>query len=116
MDTVDDSREARQVRLGKNQALFRSVNERVDRISEDQATHGPVNFICECALPECGSSIELTHGEYEAIREDPTRFFVLPGHVFPEVEDVVEDRGRYVIVEKFGAGGRVAHATSDVAE
>jgi hypothetical protein len=104
----NESLEARQVRLGKNQSLFRSVNERVEKISEQQATLGPVDFLCECATPNCGSRIELAHGEYEAIRRNPAHFFVLPDHVFPEVENIVDDRGRYVVVEKFGAAGRVA--------
>jgi hypothetical protein len=116
METIEGSDEARQARLGKNQSHFRSVNERVEKISEQQTTHGPVVFICECANPECGASIELMLGEYEAIRQDPTHFFVLPGHVFSEVESVVDDRGRYVVVEKFGGGRRVAETTGRLAE
>ena len=110
------SLDERQTRLAKNQALFRSVNERVEKISDQQTTHGPINFICECANPDCGATIELSHGEYEAIRRNPTHFFVLSDHVYPEVENVVDDRGRYVVVEKFGAGGRVAEATSSAAD
>ena len=59
---------------------------------------------------DCGTYIELAQGEYETIRRAPTHFFVLPDHVFPEVETIVDDRGRYVVVEKFGAGGRVVEA------
>ena len=110
---ADDSLEARQVRLAKNQALFRAVNEQVEAISVKQTTAGPIDFVCECASPDCGGTIELEHGEYEAIRRNPTHFFVLPDHVFPEVENVIGDRGRYVVVEKFGAGGRTAAAVAD---
>ena len=60
--------------------------------------------------PNCDAYIEVTQGEYEAVRRDPTRFFVLPDHVYAEVETIVADRGRYVLVEKFGAGGRVVVA------
>jgi hypothetical protein len=112
-DMPDDSLEARQVRLGKNQALFRTVNEQVEKIAEKQATADPISFICECARPDCGNQIELAHGEYEALRQNPTHFFVLPDHVFPEVENVVDDRVRYVVVEKFGAGGRVVSEVDD---
>jgi hypothetical protein len=112
-DMSDDSLEARQVRLAKNQALFRAVNEEVENIAENQTDPGPISFVCECATPDCGSPIELAHGEYEAIRRDPKHFFVLAGHVFPEVENIIDDRGRYVVVEKFGAGGRVAAAVGD---
>lgn len=100
-----DPLEARQVRLGKNQALFRAVNGEINQI--EQTTVGPLNLLCECASPTCGAYIELTRGEYEAIRQDPAHFFVLPDHVFPEVETIVDDRARYVIVEKFGAGRRI---------
>ncbi len=105
-----DSLEARQVRLGKNQALFRAVNEQIEHIAGEQTMSGQLSFLCECASPDCGAYIELTRGEYEAIRRDPTHFFVLPDHVFPEVETIVDDRGRYVVVEKFGAGARVVEA------
>lgn len=105
-----DSLEARQSRLGKNQALFRSVNEEIENIAEEQTAPGPLSFLCECADPACGAYIELPYGEYEAIRQNPTHFFVLPDHVFPEVETIVDDRGRYVVVEKFGAGGRFVEA------
>ena len=105
-----DSLEARQIRLGKNQALFRAVNSEIDDMAKEQSTVLPLNFLCECADPDCDAYIELTQGEYEAVRSNPTRFFVLPDHVFPEVETTVDDRGRYVVVEKFGAGGRIVEA------
>jgi hypothetical protein len=105
-----DSTEVRQVRLARNQALFRDVNERVEKVAEQYTALAPLAFICECAISDCGRRVELTREEYESIRSNPTHFFVLPDHVFPEVEAVVEDRGQFVIVEKFGIGGRVAAA------
>lgn len=105
-----DPPEARQVRLGKNQSLFRAVNNQIDYIGQAQSTVLPIDFLCECADPDCDTYIELTQGEYEAVRKNPTHFFVLPGHVYPEVENVVDDRGHYVVVEKFGAGARIAEA------
>ena len=105
-----DPLEARQVRLGKNQALFRAVNDQLENIAEAQTTVLPLNFLCECADTDCDTYIELSRSEYEAVRQNPIHFFVLPDHVFPEVETIVDDRGGYVIVEKFGAGGRVVEA------
>jgi hypothetical protein len=50
--------------------------------------------------------------EYEAVRRWPNHFFVKPGHIFPEVERIVDYAGkdgtRYEVVEKFGEGGKVA--------
>jgi len=107
---ASDSLEARQVRLGKNQALFRAVNQEIEHIAEAQTTARPLSFLCECASPACGAYIELAQGEYESIRQNPTHFFVLPEHVFPEVETIIDNRDCYVVVEKFGAGAVVAEA------
>ena len=85
-------------RLAKNQVLFREVNERVNEIRPD--TRGFVELICECSDTECTEEIALRADEYEAVRADSTRFFVAPGHVAAEVEDVVEDHGRFLVVEK----------------
>jgi hypothetical protein len=106
----DESLEVRQVRLAQNQTLFREVNERVESILVKFAADGPVGFVCECAIEDCSNHIELTRDEYEAVRTNPTHFFVLRDHVFPEVEVIVDDRDTYVVVEKIGAGGRIARA------
>jgi hypothetical protein len=98
------------LRIARNQALFRSVNDQVSRVSQHFSAT-PITFVCECADPDCIAQINLTHDEYDALRQDSTRFAVKPGHVFPEAEVVVEDHGHYVVVEKIGAAGRVAIAT-----
>ncbi len=93
-----------QVEGARTQSLFREVNERIEEIGQDLAVAGEV--LCECANPACAKPIELTLDEYEAVRRIPTHFFVAPGHVVPEIERVVEGNERYVVVEKFGEGGR----------
>jgi hypothetical protein len=100
--------EARQARFGKNQSLFRAVNEQVESLIGVRPAGSPVSFFCECANPDCGSQIDLSLADYEAIRQYSTQFFVLSDHVYPDVETVVDERGSFVIVDKFGAGGRVA--------
>jgi hypothetical protein len=108
---MSDLADHRQVRLAQNQTLFRSVNERVDKVVQNFAADGRLGFVCECADRDCGSHIDLSHEEYDAVRQHPTHFLVLHDHVYPEVEVVVDERDRYVVVEMFGAGGRVATAT-----
>ena len=106
-----NSADERQARLGKNEALFRSVNERVAAISATHSTYGPLRFMCECGDAACGQRLELTRPEFEEIRAEPTYFFVLPGHVIPDIEVVVKNYGRYLIVKKIGAAAGVALVT-----
>ena len=82
--------EARRIRLAKNQSLFRAVNDRIDYMARAQSAVLPLRVLCECADPGCDAHVELTQGEYEAVRQNPTQFFVLPAHVFPELETIVE--------------------------
>ena len=101
-----------ELRLASHEALTRSLNDRVAHIFGNFETFGPLNFICECGIYDCGERIELTAGEYEAIRLEPTHFFVHPDHVFYAIEAVVlEYADSYAVVEKVGAAGRLAVAT-----
>jgi hypothetical protein len=44
-------------------------------------------------------AIRLSPAEYADVRAHPTRFFVIPGHELEEIERVVEENGRFTIVE-----------------
>jgi hypothetical protein len=96
---------AERERAARNESLLREVNERVNEFSR---TSSFVPFLCECADLECRERIPLTKDEYEAVRAGPAYFAVKPGHVLPELERVVEEGGRFTIVEKVGAGAAVA--------
>ena len=82
--------------------MFRMVNERITAWPERQArpTAERLMFYCECADPTCFERVYLTAAEYEAIRDDSTRFAVAAGHVFPEAERVVAGPDGYAVVEK----------------
>jgi hypothetical protein len=88
-------------RIAKNQALFRTINEAVTRWPERQATPPwqKLIFYCECGDAKCYDRVYLTGPEYEAIRTDSARFVVVPGHVFPKAERVVEEHDGYSVVE-----------------
>ena len=104
LDRMDDQRETR---LAENEVLFRAVNEGI----EQQATRfggDGYEFICECASRACLERIPLTLLEYEHIRAEGTRFFVVPGHERAELELVVETAPNYYVVEKHGTAGVVA--------
>jgi hypothetical protein len=100
-------------RFARNEALFRQANERVRDVSQAFATLDPtpVEFVCECGLQDCAEPIALRLHEYEAIRAHPTRFVVVPKHVMPEIERVVEDHGSYVVVEKLLGEHTIAEET-----
>ena len=92
-------------RAGRNQALYREVNERVKAINQAfDSLLGHGDWICECANESCVQRLVLTHEEYEMLRAKGTRFAVAPddAHVVPEVENVVERHERYWVVEKIG--------------
>jgi hypothetical protein len=87
-----------------NQALRRDVNERrLERSDDDE-----IEFVCECTDPACSEVVSLTVGECEFIRSVPTRLVVTLGHANHETERVLmEEPGRFQVVEKFGPGGDV---------
>jgi hypothetical protein len=93
------------VKAGRNQALWREVNERIRAVAE---TSGNIEFLCECADMNCIETLKLSVGEYERIRSSPTRFPIAVGHEIPEVENVVEVSGGYAVVEKKGEAAEVS--------
>lgn len=95
----------RERRLGENEAIYREVNERVRDLQERFGADGDrVGFVCECSRLACSERIDLTVAEYEAVRTEPTRFALKPGHELLEVESVVEEHDGYLVVEKLPGG------------
>lgn len=88
---------SREARVAKNEVLFREVNERIRELAPGD---GPTEFLCECGDAGCVESVSLSTGQYEEVRRDPARFFVLPGHEVPDIEDVVEEAGSFLVVAK----------------
>src|SRR3954464_392153 len=80
-----------------NEATFRRINEGVRVVD---GADGLISFVCECGRLGCNQLIRLDRRGYEAVREDPRRFAVVPGHEIPEVEDVVERHEEYTVIEK----------------
>lgn len=106
----DGAGTSRAARAGRNQALYRLVNERVKELNEAFDALSPLgDWVCECANEQCFEPVAMTHEEYEAVRAAPTRFFVKPddAHVFPEAEIVTERHERYWVVEKIGVAAKV---------
>ena len=87
----------------RQQALIREVNERVAELNESFEVDGRSAFLCECDDPACIESLELTPAEYELVRADDARFVVVPGHEQRDVERVIEESNRFIVVERVEA-------------
>jgi hypothetical protein len=99
-------------RAGRNEALFREVNERVlDLASDIGQLAGNTQFVCECSRDDCTEQITVPLTVYEAVRADPRRFLILRGHENVQIETVVERTDGYLIIEKEGPAARIADRT-----
>ena len=90
----------REERIAENESLFRAANERVADWEERDREHAAGLYFCECADPRCNEKVRLRPGDYERIRRDSDRFFVIPGHEVPDVETVVERHDDWAVVVK----------------
>ena len=105
----EGSQHEREIRAARNQGLFRAVNERMSELTEAFAVATDTFVIaCECADTTCIAMVEIRPDDYSALRAEPRQFAVLPGHVYPDVETVVEECDNYVIVEKTAVAGDAA--------
>lgn len=95
-------------RLGRNEAVFRQINEGIERGQWPGEEDRPIGFRCECAQLGCSDVLELSVRAYERVRANPRRFVVAPGHQQLKAEIVVETRPGYLVVEKRGQAGETA--------
>jgi 5-bromo-4-chloroindolyl phosphate hydrolysis protein len=94
----------RELRAARNEALFRSVNEKLRELNEAFSDVSETYAIaCECADVSCVETLHVGTQEYLAVREHPRRFVVLRDHVIEDVERVVATTDGYAVVEKTAA-------------
>ena len=65
-------------------------------------------IVCECSHLDCTEVIPISIEEYELIHRERARFVMVRAHVVQEIERVISDLQNYVVVQKMGAGKRVA--------
>lgn len=111
---VSDDHQQR--RLTRNEAIFRDVNEALERGVWPGEEQDPMRFRCECARVDCNKAVEVTARDYEQVRAHPRRFLLAEGHEDPAVEDVLYRHPGWVVVEKRGAAGAVAEETDPRAD
>ena len=89
-------------RIARNEAFFRSVNRRIEELSERtlRDADDPVEFLCECGRGGCEERVWLTPSEYERVHVQDDRFALAPGHATETMERVVERTERYWLVDK----------------
>ena len=82
------------------EAAFRIANERASRWEERHSTRAEELYLCECASRPCRERVPVTREQYESVRSDPRRFLVVPGHVLPDLETVVQSFPEFEVIEK----------------
>jgi hypothetical protein len=90
----------REARIAKNEAIARDINEGIEEAMVSLSPEGYTRMLCECGLPDCERKVAISVVEYERTRSDPRRFVVVKEHVIPDVEDVVDETDRFVVVQK----------------
>jgi hypothetical protein len=99
---------SRAERVAQNESTFRDANEQLAETFERVGVDQRYPFLCECAQLDCTRVIELTLEEYAEVREHPERFLTMVGHEDPESEIVVDNEGRYQVVQKRGVAAETA--------
>jgi hypothetical protein len=96
----------RKRRVGRNEALFRRINEEVDELNRSlaQLTDETIHIVCECGNLQCQERLVVELPVYERVRNDGAQFFVLRGHEIPDTEDIVEEHDPYLVVRKHEDG------------
>jgi hypothetical protein len=81
-------------RVAENEVTFRRANERLRARFGNLAiaARESVPFLCECGDARCFDLVLLRLDEYEAVRDDPNAFVIVPGHNDRETEEIVSDR------------------------
>ena len=89
----------------KNESTFRRANESLEEEATDLGFDDePTPYLCECEDERCVKLVQLDREEYEAVRANPKRFVMVPGH--QEADDVVVREGAgFMVIEKRGQEG-----------
>lgn len=104
----------RKERLARNEAVFREVNERIEKLARDGEWLGETEsfeVLCECGNRDCKEPLKIKISDYERVRQVPTDFLVVEGHVIPEIEKVIATGPGYEVVRKLAGEGVLARET-----
>jgi hypothetical protein len=105
----------REERIAKNETVLRATNREMQRSDQAEgATLGqPIEVLCECGRQGCTGVITMTFMDYDDVHAQADRFVVLRGHENTDIENVVEERAGYLVVDKTGEAEDIAEGESD---
>jgi hypothetical protein len=99
-------------RIAHNQSRFREANETIEATADRMRLADPIPFVCECPELGCTEIVHLSLDDYESVRANGRRFFVVPGHEAHSLEsgadEVVGETAEFVLVDKIGLAGEIA--------
>src|SRR5256885_11517486 len=90
----------RKERLARNEAVFREVNERIEKLTRDEEWLGQsesLEGLCECGNRDCSELLKLSISHYERVRQGPTHFLAVPGPLIPENQEVIATGRSYQV-------------------
>jgi hypothetical protein len=90
----------REERIALNEATSRQINEGLEEAHEGAPSDRYIRVVCECGRDSCDRVIAITLPEYERVRSDPRGFALVRDHVIADLERVVEEHDRFVVVMK----------------
>jgi hypothetical protein len=101
--------EADAVRKARNEILLRKLNERIED-HHLRVQPAVAEWICECSDENCAQPIRMSIAEYEAVRAEPTHFFIVPTeeHLSSDIEYVVRREPYYWVIAKMGVGAQMS--------
>ena len=99
-EQLDELTHDRQARIAANEGAFRAANEQIEALNTAGARAPSFPIVCECGSANCLDVLTVDAEHYNAVRADPHRFLIKPGHEAPDAETVVERRPDYLVVEK----------------
>jgi hypothetical protein len=74
----------------KNELAFQAYNERRQEFESDQSE--PIPFVCECGDGQCFAVVDVLPHEWADAHQREDQFVVVPHHVIPDLEVVVNQR------------------------
>ena len=91
---------SREERMALNEAASRRINEGIEQAHQGDPPGRRMTITCECALKSCDRLIEITTAEYQEVRSDARQFAIVPEHFIGDIERIVFENDRFVVVAK----------------